>query len=300
MHRCMDTGLPDWTLVRSFLAVAETGSLSAGARRLGTSQPNLGRQIRALETQLGTALIRRQPRGIALTPAGERLLPHARAMHAAAGALSLAAAGEDSRLAGAVRITASVVMSVFHLPPIIAALRRDEPRITIDLVPSDETTNLLFREADIALRMYRPTQLDLVTRHLGDIPLTLCAARTYLDRRGTPHRGEDLAEHDLVGYDRSPLLEEGFRAGGLAVNRDGFAVRCDDNLAYLALVRAGCGIGVAQSSVVASDPGLVALDLGLAIPRLPVWLTAHETMRQTPRMAFVWDRLAAALAPLCR
>lgn len=300
MQDRMDQLSPDWSLVRSFLAVAETGSLSAGARQLGTSQPNIGRQIRALESQLGASLFRRQPRGLVLTPAGERLLPHARAMQAAAGALTLAAAGEDARLDGTVRITASVVMSVFHLPPIIADLRKAEPRIAVELVPSDESSNLLFREADIALRMYRPTQLDLVTRHIGDLSLTLCAARAYLDWRGTPRNAEDLRDHDLVGYDRNPLLEEGFRAGGLDVGREGFAVRCDDNLAYLGLVRAGCGIGVAQANLVAADPGMVALDLGLALPRLPLWLTAHEQMRQTPRLAFVWDRLADALGPLCR
>lgn len=296
----MDDTAPDWSLIRAFLAVAESGSLSAGARVLGTSQPNLGRQVRALEAALAVALFRRQPRGLALTPAGERLLPHARAMRAAASALALSAAREDARLAGTVRITASAVMSVTYLPPLIAALRRDEPRIEIELVPSDATSNLHYREADIALRMYRPTQLDLVTRHLGDIPLTLCAARDYLARRGTPRDATDLAGHDLVGYDRSPLLEEGFRRGGLDIGRSGFATRCDDNVAYVALVRAGCGIGIVQAGLVAADPDLVALDLGVAVPHLPLWLTAHETTRQTPRIAFVWDRLVTGLSPLCR
>jgi DNA-binding transcriptional LysR family regulator len=300
MQNRMDNAAPDWTLIRAFLAVAETGSLSAGARVLGTSQPNLGRQVRALESALAVELFHRQPRGLALTAAGERLLPHARAMRDAAGALALSAAGEDARLAGTVRITASVVMSVFHLPPLIAALRREEPRIEIELVPSDTTSNLHFREADIALRMFRPTQLDLVTRHLGDIPLTFCAARDYLVRRGTPRRAEDLAAHDLVGYDRSPLLEEGFRQGGLDVGRAGFATRCDDNMAYFALVRAGCGIGIAQTTLVTADPDLVALDLGVAVPHLPLWLTAHEATRTTPRVAHVWGRLVAGLSPLCR
>ncbi len=296
----MDNALPDWSLVRSFLAVADAGSLSGAARALGTSQPNLGRQVRALEAQLGADVFRRQPRGLVLTEAGERLLPHARAMQAAARNLSLVAAGEDRRLEGTVRITASMVMAAFHLPPIIAALRREEPRISFEVVPTNESSNLLFREADIALRMYRPTQLDLVARHLGDIPLTLCAARSYLERRGMPLRPEDLRDHDLVGYDRSALLEEGFRAGGMDVGREGFVVRCDENVTYQALVRAGCGIGVAQSTIVAADAELVAIDLGLAIPRLPLWLVAHEAMRQTPRLAWVWDRLAAALGPLCR
>jgi DNA-binding transcriptional LysR family regulator len=287
----------DWSLIRAFLVVAERGSLSAAARALGASQPTLGRQIAALESALGAELFTRVPRGLQPTATGAALLPHAQAMRDAAGQIALVAAGQAQRLEGTVRITASVVVAAIQLPPILARIRAAEPLISLELVPSDATTNLLYREADIAVRMYRPGQLDLVTRHLGDMTLGIYAARSYLDRRGVPVVATDLLSHDVIGYDRLSQIEEGFTAMGFPVGRDYFKVRCDDNLAYLALVRAGCGVGFIQDSVAAMDPGLVRLDLGLPLPALPVWLTAHQAMRATPRIRRVWDLLAEGLAP---
>jgi len=288
----------DWSLVRAFLAVAEEGSLSAAARRLGASQPTLGRQIRAIETQLGARLFDRRPRGFALTETGAALVPAAREMDEAARRIALTAAGTQDTLEGPVRITASVALSIFHLPAIIAQIRSAEPRISIDLVPSDESRNLLYREADIAVRMYRPRQLDLVTQFLGDIRLGIFAARTYLDRRGRPDSAEALMQHDFVGFDTNPLIIDGFAAAGLVVSRDWFPVRCDDNAAYWELVRAGCGIGFAQHKVGSADPALEEIALPLELPSLPVWLTAHEAMRRTPRIRRVWDLLADGLRPL--
>ena len=171
----------DWSLVQAFLAVAETGSLSAAARALGSSQPTLGRQIKTLEQQLGAELFHRQSRGLALTKTGADLVAPAQDMRSAMQRISLAAAGRQVSLAGTVRITASVMFSVMHLPAIIAEIRALEPQIAIELVPSDATSNLLYREADIAVRMYRPTQLDLITRHIGDMPLGIFAAKSYLE-----------------------------------------------------------------------------------------------------------------------
>lgn len=163
----------DWSLVQAFLAVAETGSLSAAARLLGTSQPTLGRQIKQIEQQLGAELFHRQPRGLALTDIGAALVQPASVMRDAVQRIALTAAGRQASLAGTVRITASVSTSALHLPPIIAGIRKLEPQIAIELVPSDDSRNLLYREADIAVRMYRPTQLDLVTQHIGDIELAV-------------------------------------------------------------------------------------------------------------------------------
>ena len=221
----------DWSLLRAFLAVAETGSLSAAARALGASQPTMGRQIAALETALGATLFHRAARGFTLTETGDALTLPARAMREAAGAVALIGAGQAAQLEGTVRITASVVVSAFHLPPILARLRAEEPLIALELVPSDSTTNLLYREADIAVRMFRPGQLDLVTRYLGDMPLGIYAAKSYLDRRGTPRQAADLTQHDVLGYDRSTLIEDGFRQMGFAVDRGFFKLRVDDNLA---------------------------------------------------------------------
>lgn len=287
----------DWSLVQAFLAVAETGSLSAAARALDRSQPTLGRQIRALEEQLGGELFHRQPRGLDLTETGAALLQPARSMREAANAMALAVAGRDEGLEGTVRITASVAVTVFHLPRILTEIRQAEPRIALDIVPSDRSSNLLYREADIAIRMYRPTQQDLVTRHLGDTAIGIFAARSYLRRRGQPRTLAEAAGHDIIGQDRETLVLDGMRAMGLTASRDLFAFRCDDVATSWQLVRAGAGLGFLQRSLGLRDPELVEIDLGIALPTLPVWLTAHEAMRRTPRIRRVWDMLAESLGP---
>lgn len=286
----------DWSLLQSFLAVAELGSLSAAARKLGASQPTLGRQIKQIEQQLGVTLFHRQPRGFSLTEIGAELLPPARAMRDAAMQVSLAAAGREQQTAGTVRITASVFVAHFILPPIIAKIRRTHPEISIDLLPNDASDNLLFREADIALRMYRPTQLDVITRHLCDLPLGMFAQVDYLNRKGRPHSIDDVLNgHDLVGYDVDEQILLGMRQMGLAADRDWFQTRCDEAVIYWALVREGCGIGFAQTHLGRRDPTVEQILPDMDIPPLPVWLTAHQAMRQTPRIRRVWDILADAI-----
>lgn len=289
----------DWSLVQSFLAVAETGSLSAGGRRLRLTQPTVGRHVQTLEQDLGVSLFNRQARGMTLTEQGNTLLSHARMMREAAEALSLHAAGKSSDLRGTVRITASVFASHHYLPAIIADLRETNPEVDIELVPSDETENLLFREADIAVRMYRPTQLDMVTQHLGDVQLGLFGATRYLDRRGRPQSPEDLFNHGIVGYDRSDTMIRGFREAGFEIERDFFAVRCDNHTAVWELVRAGCGLGFAPVRAGTMDPNLECIELGLPIPRLETWLTAHEAIRKNPRVDLVWRALAAGMKKTC-
>ena len=288
----------DWSLAAAFLAVAETGSLSAAARKLGTTQPTIGRQIKALEQQLGADLFHRAPRGLILTETGAQLVEPASAMRDAANQMTLRAAGQSASLKGTVRITASVATSTYHLPPIIADIRAAEPEIEIELVPSDESRNLLFREADIAVRMYRPTQEDLIAQHIGDLPLGVFAAKSYLERKGGLSDPRQIQNHDIVGYDADTSIIDGMREAGFAVDRHFFKVRCDNNIAYWNLVRAGCGIGFAQKGLGYDDPEMVEIDLGFPLPALPIWLTAHEAMRHTPRIRRVWDMLAKGLAPL--
>ncbi|WP_121061267.1 LysR family transcriptional regulator [Chachezhania antarctica] len=296
----MDTraSLADWSLVRAFLAVAETGSLSAAARALRQSQPTLGRQVRALEDALGTQLFERHARGLRPSPEGEALLPHAQSMREAMQALHLTAAGQSQRLEGTVRIATSIFMAHFLMPAILADIRRAEPLIQLELAASDTSENLLFREADIAVRMYRPTHGGLVTRHVADLDLGIFAARSYLERRGRPIRAEDLRDHDLIGYDRSDLIVQAMNAHGFPVTREDFKLRCDNQSAYWQLVRAGCGVGFSQRGVALADPLVEELDLGIELSPLPVWLTAPEAMRQTPRIRRIWDLLADALVGL--
>ena len=290
--------LADWSLVQAFLAVAEEGSLSAAARKLQASQPTLGRQIKALEQQLNAELFKRQARGLVLTDTGASLVEPARRMREAMGQITLSAAGQSAQMEGTVRITASVMTSQYHLPQIIAGIREKEPQIDIELVPSDDSRNLLYREADIAVRMYRPTQLELVTQHIGDIPIVICASHGYFARKGALHSVADLPNHDFVGFDTNPAIIDGFAQAGVEVTREFFKVRCDDFSAYWHLVRAGCGIGFSQKDIAQNDPLVEVVDLGFAIPPLPIWLTAHEAMRETPRIRRVWELLAEGLKPL--
>lgn len=286
---------PDWTLTRSFLAVAESGSLSAAARRLGLSQPTLGRHIAEMEAALGLSLFTRQPRGLIPTEAAEALLPHARAMAESAARLALTAAGRDAALTGSVRLTASRIVAHHLLPPVLAELRLAEPGIEIELVASDETGNLLYREADIALRMYRPTQEGTFARHLADLPTAIYAARSFLDRHGRPQTAEDLLALDFIGFDRSDLILRMMAGFGITRRREDFPLRCDDQIVYWNLVRAGLGIGGMQRAIGDADPLVERVAPFLPLPPLPLWLTAPEALRQTPRIRRVWDHLATAL-----
>jgi len=284
----------DWSLIRSFLAVAEAGSLSAAARATGISQPTLGRHVQTAEAALAVPLFSRVAQGLALTDAGQALLPAARAMRAAAADLVLTAAGRATGVEGTVRLTASRIVSCMILPPILARLRVEEPGIEIDLVPSDTSENLLFGEADIALRMYRPTQSDLVARHVADLGLGLFAARTYLDRVGRPVGREDLMRLDFIGQDRSDQIIRVMAQMGSPVSRSFFPLRCDDPLTYVALIRAGCGLGGILRRIGDADPLLERIDILPDLPTLPVWLTAAPHLRQSPRLRRVWDALADA------
>jgi len=286
----------EWTYVRAFLAVAETGSLSAAARALGQSQPTLGRHIKAAEAALGATLFVREPDGLRLTEIGGMLLGPAQEMAAASARLETLAAGRDMRVSGTVRITASVVVSHFLLPRIIAELRDAEPDIEVELVPSDTTENLIFREADIAIRMFRPTQLDIVTRKIGDSPMALYATGDLLSRFGQPANFEELRRLPFVGFDRSDMILRQFRDWGLDVTKAFFGVRCDDQAAYWKLVCAGCGVGGMQTVIGDAEPGVHRLDFQPELPPLPLWLAAHEAMHKTPRVKRVWDFLVDAVS----
>ena len=282
--------------MRAFLAVAETGSLSAAARSLGQSQPTLGRQVRAAEAALGATLFVRVPGGLQLTETGRTLLGPAREMAEASARLQTLAAGRDMAVSGTVRITASVVVSHYLLPPIVAELREAEPEIEVELVPSDTTENLIYREADIAIRMFRPAQLDIVTRKIGDSPMALYATGELLSRFGQPADLDELRRLPFVGFDRSDMILRLVRGWGLAVDTAFFGVRCDDQAVYWKLVCAGCGVGGMQTAIGDAEPGVRRLDFQPELPPLPIWLAAHDAMHKSPRVKRVWDFLADSVS----
>lgn len=285
----------DWTLLRSFLVTVDTGSLSAAATRIGTTQPTLSRHIKELEHVIGTPLFRRSVKGLEPTEAALGLVDDAREMGRAAEALALKAQGKAETLSGTVRITASVVVSNLILPPIITELRRSEPLIQIEIVASDASQNLLRRDADIALRMFNPTQNALIARKLGDTPLGVYASKSYIARKGRPHEMLDILDHDVIGFDRLDDIIRGYAAMGRVVTRNQFPVRCDDQMVCWHMLLAGAGIGFAQDLLAGSQPDLVKLDLGMVLPALPVWLVMHEEVRSNARIRRVADFLTAAI-----
>jgi DNA-binding transcriptional LysR family regulator len=286
----------DWNLIKAFLAVARSGSLSAAARSLGASQPTLGRHIAELEAATGLLLFRRGRSGYELTPDGIALVERAGEVADKAMAFSRLALGQTTEtVSGTVRIAASEVVSAYVLPAMLERLLSEEPSIEIELVASNRVENLLRRDADIAIRMVAPAQLDLIARHVADVPLVACAAKTYLDAHGAPATLADLADHELAGFDRDTDIITAFGRYGLDVDRHAFRFRCDNQIVLWEAVRAGNGIGFGQEPLARRDPaiGIVLPDLDL--PRLPLWLAMHSDVRTSARIRRVADFLHAEL-----
>ena len=286
----------DWRLVRSFLAVLDQGSLLAAARVLNVSQPTLGRHITELESQLASVLFERTGRGLVPTRTALQLAEAARQMQDGALQLSRTLAGAQAQAGGTVRITASVPVAVQLLPPILLKLRLALPDIQIEIVSSNQVSNLLRREADIAIRMMRPDQTSLVAKKLGEAAVGAYAHRRYLARRGVPAQPIDLLQHELIGSDTDPTIRQGFAAMGTPVPREAFALRSDDLLVQWQAVRAGLGVGFFTDYQARADSELLPVLAGqLQIPSLPVWLAVHREIRTSRHIRAVFDFLAAAL-----
>lgn len=286
----------DWSLVRSFLAALDQGSLLGAARLLNMSQPTLGRHIAELERQLGVLLFERTGRGLVATATALQLAQAARSMEAGALQLSRTLSGAQSQSAGTVRITASVPVAVQLLPPVLAAMRQALPDLQIELVSSNQVSNLLRREADIAVRMVRPEQNSLIARKIGEVRLGAYASRGYLESRAPLRKASDLLQHELIGGDADPAILQGFAAMGFPVTRSAFALRSDDFIVQWQAVRAGLGIGFCADYMVRSDTDVVEVLAGqLKIPSLPMWLAVHREIRTNARIRRVFDYLASAL-----
>jgi DNA-binding transcriptional LysR family regulator len=289
---------PDWSLYRSFLSVLRTGSLSAAARDDGSTQPTVGRHIDALEKALGVALFTRSQHGLAPTEAALELQPYAESLEATAAALVRAAVGRAGTQ-GTVRITASEVVGAEVLPPILTQLRADHPGMTLELVLSNRTEDLLQREADLAVRMVRPTQQALTARHVGDVEIGLHARREYLERHGVPVSAADLRRHALIGFDHENAFIRSVRAQGFGVERSMFALRSDSDLAQLAAIRAGFGIGACQVGLARRGPELVRVMAQSFLFKLEVWIVMHSDLRSSARCRVVADALAEGLTAYC-
>jgi DNA-binding transcriptional LysR family regulator len=294
----MMKSVPGWELYRSFLAVIRLGSLSGAARALTLTQPTLGRHIDMLEAALDLPLFTRSQHGLSPTQAALALIPHAEAMATASEALLRAASGAAEEERGTVRLTASDLVGGNLLPAILTRFRERHPGIILELALSNRTEDLLRRDADIAIRMVRPVQSALVARRLGTVSLHLYAHRRYVDRYGVPDSLAALADHTLIGFDRDDGPTRAITVAGIAVTRELFAIRCDNDLAQWAMLRAGLGILACQDVIARHDPDLVPIlraELGF---ELEMWLAMHEDLRASRRVRLLYDHLAEELTAL--
>lgn len=286
---------PGWELYRSFLAVVRERSLSGAARALALTQPTIGRHIDALEDALGLPLFTRSPTGLLATAGALSLVPYAEAMASAASALTRAASGREDEERGAVRITASEMIGAEVLPPLLTTFRRQHPRIELELVLSNRSQDLLRRDADIAVRMVKPTQGALVARKLGILQLSLHAHPDYLRLHGTPRSLPELQQHALIGFDSAPSVQRLPKNLKLPVSRELFSFRSDSDIAQYAALRSGFGVGVCQNALGKRD-GLVPILPGVLDFELGVWVVMHRGLKTSRRMRLMFDYLAQALS----
>ncbi|MFL1544984.1 LysR family transcriptional regulator [Pseudomonas sp. O39] len=282
-----------WELYRSFLGVLKEGSLSGAARLLGITQPTVGRHIAALELALGVVLFTRSPTGLLPTAVAHTLRAHAETMERTAAALERAASAQGDEVRGVVRISASEVVGVEVLPPIITQLRRQHPHLRVELILSNRLIDLLQLEADIAVRMVRPSQEQLLARRVGLIEVGLHARDDYLQQHGSPLLMQDLVGHSVIGFDQESAFIRSLAIKGF--ERSTFAISSDSDLAQLALIRAGAGIGGCQVQLAKQDPRLHRVLPDAFAFKMDTWVTMHEDLRNSPRCRVTFDALVQGL-----
>ncbi|MFO0627122.1 MAG: LysR family transcriptional regulator [Polyangiales bacterium] len=285
----------DWNRARAFLAVAEERSFSAAARVLAMSQPTVGRQVAALERELGVALFERVGHTLALTAAGADLVEQVRAMREAATRVSRIAAGQSLALDGTVCITASELIAAYVLPPALARIRREHPGIEIEVVASNAVRDLRRREADIAVRNVKPTQPDLLARRFDDRAARAYATPACLARIGDLRRPDDVARAELFAFDRSDRIISYLAPLGVKLTPQNFPIVTENHLVQWALCREGIGIAFVMEEVGDRDPGVVRVP-GLPTLPVPIWLVAHRELATSRRIRVVFDLLAEELA----
>jgi DNA-binding transcriptional LysR family regulator len=298
MHFCMDWNSVnfDWNRARAFLVTAEEGSLSAAARALGMAQPTLGRQVDALERELGVTLFQRVGRGLVLTPGGLALLDHVRAMGEAANRVSLSAFGQSQSIEGTICISASETYAAVLLPPIIAKLRLAEPRIKIEIIASHTTSDLRRREADIALRNFRPTQPDLIAKKIRDVPARLFATQNYIRKIGNPQNVVDLERADFINISSSDVFMNTLNGLGFTLTPNNFPILTENYLVMWELVKQGLGIGILDGNIGDAEPLVQRVLPQLEPMMFPLWLVAHRELHTSQRIRVVFDLLSQELA----
>ena len=286
---------PEWELVEGFLAVAETGSLSAAARALGQTQPTLSRQVAALEEELGVTLFERAGRAMALTTAGADLLEHVRVMADAANRISLSASGQSQTVAGKVVITATENLATRQLPPILKKIHAVAPNLEIDILPSNEVQDLTRREADISIRHARPEQPDLIAKLILETKAHLYASREYLEKIGPVTDLKMLEQATFIGLDRTDEMIVAMQEFGLNLTRDQFQFNSPSGHVLYELVNQGLGVSILTKDIETYSPSIEAILPEKFFIPIPVWLVTHRELHTSKRIRVVYDILAEEL-----
>lgn len=286
---------PDWTLVRSFIAVMREGSLTAAATVLGTTQPTVGRHVRDLERLTGDALFERHGQRLVPTERAQELFENAVRVERDMTALGRAFVEPLGAVAGTVRVTTSEIFAVHVLPDLLRPLLERHSELTIEVISSNAVDDLVRRDADIAVRFVRPVQPDLVARTVGEIALGLYASASYIEANEEPHSLPALLEHRMVTAPGAPEVRAFARERDIAFDRLRFALQSDSLLVRQSAVRAGIGIGPLHRWIGDSEASLTRVLPNLALPPLPIWLTSHADLKRSRRLRMVFDHIADGL-----
>ncbi|MFO6425366.1 LysR family transcriptional regulator [Motilimonas sp. KMU-193] len=283
----------DWNRTRAFLLTAEEGSLSAAAKALGVSQPTLSRQVAALEQELGVLLFHRSGHALTLTDHGIALLNVVREMGDAASRFAMVAQGHAGSLSGNVVISACELDALFRLPKVLAKLRQAEPLISIEVIVTNQVSDLKRREADIAIRNFKPTQNNLIIRKLGEETIHLYATPEYLSAMPKTPKASQL---QIIGFSDSESMLAQLNQQGWPVTQANMMLCTDNQSLQMQLCYQHLGLIYLTQEAGDSDPKLQRAFAGQLPPlNLPIWLVCHQELRTNLRIKRVFDFLAAEL-----
>lgn len=286
---------PDWNLFRAFHATATAGSLSSAARKLGLTQPTLSRQVQALEDQLGVALFERPGRRLVLTQTGRDVLEHIRTMGDAAQAAALTAGGQMRELRGRVSISASDAVAAYLLPGMVGRLRAEAPGLTLEIVATDELSDLHRMEADVAIRHVSPDRHGLTGRHIRDTEACFYASDSWVARNGQPETLADLAGAGLLGFGDMARYSSHLRSSGIPMDAGDFRLSAGSSVVVWEMVKRGLGVAPMMRDIADQTPDLVRLLPDTEPITVPIWLVTHEALQASPRIRLVLQVLTEEL-----
>lgn len=283
----------NWDDIRFFLAAARNGSLTGASHSIGSNQPTVGRRIDALEAALGMRLFQRHAQGLTLTDEGRRALHIAETMEEAALGFNRAL-GNGNEIQGKVGLALPEGLSAYVVAPRLSSLLGRHSRLEISLLPSSASADLIHGEADIAIRLFQPTENDLFARKVGHMEFGIYGSPAYLERHGNPRKRTELMRHQFIGYGERLRHSEESRWLEVAADGGRFLLRSDDTHTRLATAAAGLGLTVLPHFL-AKKAQLRSVAMATTIPSRPIWLVVHRDLRNLARVRVTIDWLVEQL-----